>query len=324
MDEKTDEALYQAAKQCLESGVNVVDSAINYRAQRSERVIGKVIRDMLQAGSLRRDEVFISTKGGFIPFDGYYPQDLDRYLADTYLTPGILNPDDVVEGCHAITPRFLEHSLSQSLSNLGVETIDLYYVHNPETQLEAMGEAQVYERLTRAFELLEAETAQGRILSYGTATWNGYRVSQKTKGYLSLAKVLEAAQRAGGRAHHFKAIQLPYNLGMPEAFTNQNQLWDAELISPIAWAARAGLAVFTSASLLQGRLAQQMPKKISSLFPECSSPAACALQFVRSTPGVTTALVGMKSRAHVGEDLVVRTIPRLSEEAFSNLFLSVP
>lgn len=303
MDEATDAALTQAVQKCLLSGVNVIDSAVNYRGERSEQVIGKALGDLISTGRLKREEVFLSTKGGFLAFQSR-----------------VLKPADVVAGCHAMTPEYLEESLARSLKNLGVETIDLYYLHNPETQLDEIGEEEFYGRLTKAFQLLERKVSEGRIRMYGTATWHGYRIQREDKGYLSLAKVMEAARSGGGKDHHFKAIQLPYNLAMPEAYTNQNQSWEATPVSAIEWASRAGLLVFSSASLLQGRLARPIPEKVRSLFPGCLTAAACALQFVRSTPAVTSALVGMKSAEHMAENLAVLDIPRLSEENFLNLF----
>jgi len=41
-DEKTDELVKNAVKQSLLSGVNVIDTAINYRSQKAERAIGKL------------------------------------------------------------------------------------------------------------------------------------------------------------------------------------------------------------------------------------------------------------------------------------------
>ena len=324
MDDATDQKSHQATVQCLKSGINVIDSAINYRGQRSERVIGRVVCDLIGQAKLAREELFLSTKGGFISFDTDFPGNPVDYLTENYFVPGILKEEDIIQGCHAMTPKYLDHQLEKSLQNLGVDTVDLYYIHNPETQLEEISEDEFYNRLTNAFELLEKKVSEGKIKMYGTATWNGYRISHDSKGYLSLKKVIDAAVRAGGTHHHFKAIQLPYNLGMPEALTNQNQTWEEDLVSAIEFAKRANLFVFTTASLLQGRLAQRMPDKIRSLFPECSSQAACALQFVRSTPGVTTALVGMKSLAHVSENLFLTQIPPLNEEAFTNLFASHP
>ena len=320
MDDDTDRISYQATEECIVKGINVVDSAINYRGQHSERVIGKVISDLIQKKKLSRKEIFISTKGGFIPFDGNYPNDPPSYFQETYLQTGILKIEDVVQGCHAMTPRYLEDQLTRSLKNLGLAAIDLYYVHNPETQLEEVGEDEFYDRLTKAFELLEEKVSEGKIRMYGTATWNGYRLSPEARGYLSLEKVLEAAKRAGGAKHHFKAVQLPYNLGMPEALAIQNQMWEGETVSTVEFARRSGLMVFTSASLFQGRLARGLPDKIRSLFPGYPSHAVCSLQFVRSTPGITTALVGMKLSDHVRENLAVLSIPPFYQEEFEKLF----
>ena len=320
-NEETDARSYEAAQWCLTSGVNVIDSAINYRAQRSERVIGRLLKDLVAKNLIRRDEVFISTKGGFIPFDSEYSQDPHEYLSEHFIKSGILSEKEVVQGCHAMTPKYLENQLELSLKNLGLQTIDLYHLHNPETQLEERSEDEFYSGLRKAFEFLEGKVIQGKIKMYGTATWNGCRVPKETQGYLSLAKILETAVQAGGEGHHLKAIQLPYNLGMPEALANQNQSWQEESVSAIEWARRVDLLVFASASLLQGRLTQRLPDKIRSLLPNCRTPAACAVQFVRSTPGVTTALVGMKSTDHVTENLAVSEVPPLSEEAFFELLI---
>ena len=319
-DEATDQQSYQAAEECLLNGVQVLDSAINYRAERSERVLGSVLKDLISKNKIARDEIFISTKGGFIPFDSEYAQDPYQYISERFIKPGVLSEKEVIQGCHAMTPKYLENQLQESLKNLGVQTIDLYYLHNPETQLEELSEDEFYSTLRKAFEFLETKVSEGKIKMYGTATWNGYRIPKDAQDYLSLAKVFETAVEAGGKNHHFKAVQLPYNLGMPEAFAHQNQLWKGESVSAIEWAKRSGLLVFASASLLQGRLAGKLPDKIRSLFSNCSTPAACALQFVRSTPGITTALAGMKTSAHVKENLAVSEVPPFSEEAFFDLF----
>ncbi len=321
MDDGTDQDSFHAIKQCILNGSNVIDTAINYRGQRSERVIGKILFNLIQNSEIKREEIFISTKGGFIPFDGAYPSDPAKYFSETYIKPGILMEEDIVQGCHAMTPNYLNDQVERSRQNLGLETIDLYYIHNPEMQLENMPEDVFYQRLVEAFKLLEQKVAEGKIKIYGVATWNGFRISSKAKGHLSLKKILEVAQEAGGKGHHFKSIQLPYNLGMPEAFTIQNQNWNGEDVSAVEYARRAGLLLFASASLLQGRLAKHLPEKIISLFPGCRSQAACALQFVRSTPGITTALVGMKTEAHVNENLSIKELPRLEPNAFYNLFV---
>ena len=320
MDDNTDEASFRALEALVAGGVNVIDSAINYRGQRSERTIGRALKDLIGNEKLKREEIFISTKGGFLPFDGEFPSNPHAFFETEYVRPGILKPGDLVQGCHAMTPNYLENQIERSLKNLGVESIDLYYVHNPETQLEELDEDLFYDRLKRAFELLERKVAEGKIKTYGTATWNGYRISSESQGFLSFESVLKAAQEAGGVHHHFRAIQLPYNLAMPEAFFYQNQSWKGEVLSTIECARRAGVLVFVSASLLQGQLAHNLSDQIRSQFQGISSDALRALQFVRSTPGVSCALAGMKTPAHVKENLALALTALIPEGSFSKLF----
>jgi aryl-alcohol dehydrogenase-like predicted oxidoreductase len=130
-----------------------------------------------------------------------------------------------------MTPAYLENQLTRSLENLGLETIDIYYVHNPETQLEAVPSDEFKSRLRAAFEFLERAVQDGRVGCYGTATWNGYRQQQGSRGYLSLAEMTQIARDVGGEGNHFRVIQLPYNLAMPEALTNANQIVDSEHLS---------------------------------------------------------------------------------------------
>src|SRR6266850_5924930 len=56
-DDVTDAAYGQALVAAIALGTNVIDTAINYRAQRSERVIGMALAALMEAGELQRDEV---------------------------------------------------------------------------------------------------------------------------------------------------------------------------------------------------------------------------------------------------------------------------
>lgn len=47
-------------------GVNIFDTAINYRYQKSERVVGAALRFLIKQG-YARDEFFICSKNGYIP-----------------------------------------------------------------------------------------------------------------------------------------------------------------------------------------------------------------------------------------------------------------
>ncbi len=308
-DEETDRAYEAAVRRALELGVNVVDSAVNYRHQRSERSIGAALRGLVSEGALAREEVLLTTKGGFIPFDGAVPANPNAYFTETYLRPGVLTAADVVGGSHCMTPRYLADQLDRSRANLGVDTIDVYYVHNPETQLAVVDQPAFMARLRAAFEFLEGAVGDGKIRWYGTATWEGYRRPTTARDYLSLPDLVGLAREVAGERHHFGVIQLPFSLAMTEALTLTNQQVGKASLSVLQAAERLGVYVMTSASILQGKLARNLPPALSQVLEGLSTDAQRALQFVRSTPGVGTALCGMRRVAHVEENALLVSVP---------------
>jgi aryl-alcohol dehydrogenase-like predicted oxidoreductase len=319
-DTQTDESYRDAIVRALELGLNVVDSAVNYRHQRSERSLGAALRSLIDAGRLAREEVVIATKGGFIPFNGHVPADPDAYLAETYVRPGVIQPRDVVGGCHCITPRYLGDQIDRSRRNLDLQTIDVYYVHNPEMQLSEIDRPTFLGRMRAAFQYLEGAVGEGRIRFYGTATWNGFRQPPSAPDFVSLPDLARVAGEVAGEGHHFRVIQVPYNLAMTEAFTRANQVVGDEALSVLEAARRLGIYVMTSASIYQGQLARNLPPVVAEFLPGLDTDAQRALQFVRSTPGVGTALVGMKQRAHVEENARIMSVPPLPWEQFGKLF----
>ncbi len=319
-DDVTDGLYRRAIVRGMERGANVVDTAVNYRHQRSERAVGAALADLFGRGLVGRDEVVVATKGGYIPFDGEFPADPRTYFTDTYLRTGVIRPGDVVAGAHCMTPRYLDDQIARSRANLGLATIDVYYLHNPEQQLEELERPEFLARVGEAFAALEQAVADGRIGCYGTATWSGLRQPPGARDYLSLEELVEVARRVGGPDHHFRVIQLPYNLAMPEAFTRGNQTVGGETVSTVEAARRLGLYVVASASVYQGQLTRNLPPVVSEYLPGLQTDAQRALQFVRSTPGVGTALVGMKSIAHVDENLAVAAAAPMAWAEFQRLF----
>jgi aryl-alcohol dehydrogenase-like predicted oxidoreductase len=316
-DPVTDGKYAAAAEKALESGINVLDSAVNYRYQRSERNLGAALKKAIDARTVARDQVLICTKGGFISGDMGPPT--REWFQDTYVKPGIVTEADFVGGGHCMTPKYLRHEVDLSRRNLGVETIDVYYVHNPETQAGQVGEKEFYARLTAAFRELEACVSEGKIQVYGVATWHAYRVPPRTQHYVSLEKTLAAAREAGGEDHHLRVVQLPFNLGLTEAMTLANQSTGGTEASAIDAASAAGLAVFTSVPLMQGQLLGRFGAEFRTKFPGLKTDAQRCLQFVRSVPGVTAPLCGMKDVAHVEENTAVGAIAPFTAAEFSVL-----
>ena len=318
-DGATDVLYQDAIVRALERGVNVLDTAVNYRHQRSERAIRTALATAIGRGVVRRDEVVVATKGGFIPFDGAVPRDPRAYFAATYVETGIIKPGDVVKGAHCMTPRYLRDQIDRSRANLGLETLDVYYVHNPETQLGEVDRAEFMVRVRAAFGALEEAVSAGCLACYGTATWTGYRVDPSDPSYLSLAELVAAARDVGGADHHFRMIQLPYNLGMTEAFTLANQRVKDRVVPVLEAARELAISVMASASLYQGQLIR-LPPVMTEYLPGFTTDAQRALQFVRSTPGIGTALVGMKSPAHVDENTAIGAVSPMDWEHFQRLF----
>ena len=287
-DDAADGAYTDALIAAGEGGINFFDTAINYRNQRSERSV----RGALER--LQRDEIAVCTKAGFLT-PGAVPESLE--------------PPDIVGGMHSIHPLFLADQVERSRANLGVDTVDVFYLHNPEVQLGYIPLAELEERIRRAFSLLERLADERKIRWYGAATWNGFR----QKGALSLPRLAEIAAAEGGADHRFRFIQMPFNLGMVEAYVDRPE-------SVLEAAARLGIAVVASATLGETQVLEHMPDEVAALLPGLSTDAQRAIQFTRSTPGIAVALVGMGRREHVVENLGVARVPPIDPRQYRRFY----
>ena len=313
------DARYEAAlTTALESGCNAIDTAINYRHQRSERVVARAI----DAADTSRDEIFLSTKGGFLAFDGDCPTDPGAYVHGEYVESGIIEPDDVAAGSHCMTPAFLSDQLDRSLSNLRCASVDLYYLHNPETQLRDRPREAVYDAIEEAFVALERQADAGALDRYGIATWDAFRVSAENPSHLSVSEVVEraeaAAERVGAAAPRFAAIQLPFSASMPEAATVESQDVGGERLSALEAIREHNLAVVTSASVAQGSLVRSVPSALAETVPG-EAAVERAINFARSPPGAMTALVGTTRSDHVTEDLRAGAHEPIAAETFDDV-----
>jgi aryl-alcohol dehydrogenase-like predicted oxidoreductase len=317
-DAESDARYTQAALAFSKVGGSVFDTAANYRMGRSERSLGMAFRE------LKPDDFFISTKAGYLPMgDGETQETPRQWFERTLLKPGVLSTDDVVDNCHAMTPKYLAHQLEISRRALGVDTIDLFHLHNPEQQLPRLGPEPFYERMARAFEACESFRMHEKIRAYGVATWNGFRVAPNRPDHLSLERLLKIAESIGGPQHGFRWIQAPLNLALPEIFLKPSQSFGGKQMPLLEAAQIAGVRVQTSASIMQGQILSQVSEQMSqfkSIFSGCETPAQIALQFTRSCPGVTVALCGMSRIEHVNENVKVMKLLRVEPEMLSGFF----
>jgi aryl-alcohol dehydrogenase-like predicted oxidoreductase len=318
-DDATDREYTAAIAAALRSGINVLDTAINYRHQRSERNVGAALRQVIDSGEVKRQQVVVCTKAGYLSFDGDLPADPRGYFLREYVESGVIDPAQLSGGMHCMTPAYLENQIERSRRNLDLETIDVFYVHNPESQLAEVSREVFHQRLRDAFAVLEKLVKAGSIRYYGMATWSAFRLAEGTRDYVSLAEVEALAREAGGEGHHFRFVQLPFSLAMPEAFGLANQRVEKQKMSLLGAAAKLGIAVVGSATLYQGHLTHGVPEPVRRILG-LRSDAENAIQFSRSAPGLITALVGMSQREHVAGNVKVGLVAPTAGEEWNGLF----
>jgi aryl-alcohol dehydrogenase-like predicted oxidoreductase len=288
--------------------VTLIDTAINYRGQRAERTIGRVLATWQKRATADARPVVVSTKGGYVPLDTTPPRtkaEYQDYLKREYFDRQLIRPDELVAAGHCIAPAYLMDQIARSKANLGVRTIDLYYLHNPEQQLDAIQRDAFHTRLRDAFVTLEECVAAGHIRAYGCATWQGLRVTPDASNHLHLETLVRLAHDVAGDSHHFVAIQLPINLAMTEAIRLQNQTVQGTPCTTLEAARALGLSVMTSAPLMQAQLTKNLPNEVRIAIPHATTDAQRALTFVHDLPGVTSVLVGMRTRDHLNENLEI-------------------
>ncbi|HEX5457443.1 MAG TPA: aldo/keto reductase [Candidatus Nitrosotalea sp.] len=315
-DDSTDNLVKDAIVSSVKAGINVIDTAINYRSQKAERSVGKAIAELVQSGDAKRDEVFVSTKNGYVTNDGDVNEEFWANIQNTLVKPGIIKSGDISSGYHCMTIPYLEDHLKRSMENLGLDCIDLMYLHNAaEGQLQDISKEEFLKKLHDVFEFYETQRKSGTIRYYGMATWECFRVAPNHPQYLSIFDMVKLAKKVGGQNHGFRFIQLPYNMYYDQAFNMKTQ-GDSSQYTILESAIQLGIGVFASVPLMQAKL---LAPNVLPEFGNMTKPAHRAVQFVRSTPGIIAPLVGQKSQAHVQENLEILKTPVLSETEFSDL-----
>jgi aryl-alcohol dehydrogenase-like predicted oxidoreductase len=313
MTAEDDKAVENAVYQSVKSGaVNVIDTAINYRAMRSEKSIGRGLSRLINDGIISRDQVFICTKNGYITNDGEYPTiDVMEYVQKMYIATGIIKSDDISSGYNVLNPAYIERCIDKSLLNMHLGTIDLVYVHNAfESWYEDVSKEEFMQMLAKVFEIYEKYRSNNKIRYYGMATWTCFRVRPGDKEYLSLEDVVKLAEKIGGKEHGFRFIQLPYNLAYSEALVLKNQTIGAEKNLNILEAAkRLNIGIFTSIPLFQGRLLRASIPDYGGL----NDQVAKLIQIIRSSPSVIAPLIGQKKTEHIEQNLKISDIPPMNE-----------
>jgi aryl-alcohol dehydrogenase-like predicted oxidoreductase len=245
----------------IEAGCNLIDTSSNYTDGGSETLIGNVLGDMISAKDIQRGEIIVVSKVGYLQ-----GQNLDEAVRRADTCEAWEEVVKYMEGCwHCIHPDVLTDQWNRSAERLGLETIDVYLLHNPEYFLsDAQKRASAndldsvrdtyYDRIYRAFVQMERFVAEGKIRYYGVSS-NTFPSSAADFEHTSLNRVYNAAMEAAETVHgnreesHFKVIQLPYNLFEHGALTEVNNQTDGKDATVLEVATALGLGVLVNRPL---------------------------------------------------------------------------
>ncbi len=249
-------------KEAIKAGCNLIDTSTNYTDGGSESLIGDVLCDLIAGEKIRREEIIVVSKVGYMQ-----GKNLDEAMQREQTGQPFAEVVKYMEGCwHCIHPDFLVDQWNHSANRLGLETIDVYLLHNPEYFLSDAqkrsrnstnfnnSQESFYDRVYRAFVQMEQLALNGKIRFYGISS-NTFPSPKTDFEHASLHRVYEAACKAGAtvhgdsRANNFKVIQLPYNLLEHGALTTVNNEIDRNYVTVLEGAISLGIGVLVNRPL---------------------------------------------------------------------------
>jgi hypothetical protein len=246
-----------ALNKALREGVNLIDTSTTYTDGDSESLVGSVLRELIKSGELTREEVIVVSKIGYVQGHNLKQVEAREQAGHPY-------PDMVKYGegiWHCIHPEFLADQLTLSLDRLGLATLDVCLLHNPEYFLSEAahhegGDLEVardafYRRIEQAFTFFESQVAVGRIHYYGVSS-NTVTADPSDVEATSLSRMCDAARAAaasrGMDRHHFAVLQCPMNLYEAGALVTPNTGID-QRETVLGVAQREGIAVLVNRPL---------------------------------------------------------------------------
>jgi len=310
-----------SVKMAVLNGINHIDTAINYRYQISEREIGEALQELFAENKASREQLIITSKAGFLPLDFPFPENPYKWIEEEVIQKNLAEKEEIIIDQHCLSPKYLRWSVEKSLENLQLKTLDILYLHNPETQLGYVDYKTLLKRIEKAFTLFEKLVQEGKIRAYGIAAWNGFLYEETHSEYISLGDVMKIAQKVGGKKHHFKYIQSPFNLGKPGACNFSNQKGPDALYYTLMQAVSGyGLHLMASSSLLQLNLFKgKFAPKVGELLGTSEfNDVLSALQFARSGNALS-ALFGAVDPQHVEDNLTLAYLPSAKNENIKEL-----
>jgi aryl-alcohol dehydrogenase-like predicted oxidoreductase len=237
---------FRSLEYAISNGINIIDTSSNYSDGGSEILIGNVLGDMINKNLIKREEMVIVSKGGYI--QGKNLEAAKKMKAEGI---GYKEVTEYAENIwHCIHPDFIKDQITFSLERMKLETIDVYLLHNPEYFLDSSIRKELdieeirheyYNRIKKAFAYLEEEVSKGRIGAYGISS-NAFVKDSDDPLFTSLQLCAESANEISEN-NNFKVIELPLNLYETGAVSNKNQIGDLYTVLDYAFESSIGVLV---------------------------------------------------------------------------------
>jgi aryl-alcohol dehydrogenase-like predicted oxidoreductase len=282
----SDEDSYAALNRAVDLGVNFLDTADVYGDGRSERLIGRLLKERPE------DEIFVATKAG---------RRLDPHTAEGYSYDSL--------------SRFVE----RSFENLRLEALDLLQLHCPPTEVYRQDETfEALDRLQEAGKIKnygvsvekvkEARMALGYL---GVKTvqiiFNIFR-QKPAEEFFPLAEernigVIARVPLASGLLSGKMTADREFSVDDHRTFNREGQAFDrGETFSGVGF--ETGL---------------RAAEELKELVPEGYTLAQLALRWILMHPAVSCAIPGAKRPDQVEDNLAATEMPPLSDETMDRI-----
>lgn len=299
----------EGVKEAVKNGINLIDSASNYRYGQSEKEIGIALKELFEEKIATREELIICSKGGFIQLEYPFPKNPYIWIEENIINSKLATLEDIELDQHCLSADFIEWSCKKSLENIGIDSFDIYYLHNPEIQIMKLGYKKFLKKVETIFKRFEKMVENGIIKYYGVAVWNAFINKESENEHINLEDLVNIAIKVGGENHHFKYIQTPFNIAKTSIYTLLSQKVKGEECTLLQAAHRLNIGVISSSSLLQMNLFKKSFKpEVGYLLDNkmvLENDIQLALQFVRSTPGIISSLFASKAPIHIKKNLEI-------------------
>ncbi|KAG0376962.1 hypothetical protein BGX24_006944 [Mortierella sp. AD032] len=207
-----------ALVKAVQAGVNVIDTSSHFGHGDSEKFIGETLDDMFKQDAIKREQVVVVSKAGFIlpPTTDFPTSELENVPSYAAIS---------TSSYHSIHPVYLKAQISQSLDRLKMDKLDIFMLNNPERMLGdrmqpgGFSKSKLYKEIAEAFAYLDTEVEAGRIGGYGICS-NALHIPT-TEDHLSLKTILKTRQDFGWKLENFVAVQAPLNLFERDLVTDE-------------------------------------------------------------------------------------------------------